>query len=103
MNILIKGYKAIFGKEPEKMESWELAREIINNFDVSKMGEELAREVIFEVANRVNFPTTEMTREIVGHAENLATELFDELNKSGKEPHMAEIEHLEFKKNNKKM
>lgn len=100
MRILTEAYKKIFGVDPVDLQTWEIARAVINDFDVPKIGEELARKVILEIVNHVKFPTNKLTKKVVGHAENLATELFDKFNKPGKEPHMAEFEYLEWKKKN---
>lgn len=91
--VLNEAYKKIFGKEPDKMEEWEIARDIMDNWNVPVLGEDMAKEVIFKVVNHVIFPSNEITREVVLRAENYATELFDELRTD--EPHMAELERLE--------
>jgi hypothetical protein len=98
--ILNKAYKMIFGKEPENLEEWQIAKEVIDNWNVPLLGEEMAKEVIFMIVNHTNFPSQELTREVVLKAENFAMELFDELKMD--EPHMADIERLEFEYNQRK-
>ena len=99
MNTLTEAYKIIFGKKPENLESWEIARAIMNKFDVPKLGEQLAREVLTEIITNVGFPNSEITHEIVGHAENLLTEFTDEF---GDEPHFAAVEAGENQKKYRK-
>ncbi len=100
-DILKKSYKILFGKEPNNLDDWQIAKAVINDFNVKELGDNLSKEVIFEIVNHTNFPNSEITREIVGKTEGMATELFDEL-KYTNEPHMAEIEYLEWKRNFKK-
>lgn len=92
---LKQAYLLIFGKEPEaSLEDWELAKEVITHWDVPKLGESLAQECIFRIVNHISFPDRRITREIVGEAEEKATELFPEL--EDRDPHMAVIERLEY-------
>jgi hypothetical protein len=93
MNILSNAYMTIFSSKPENMAEWQMAQKLMENFDVQKLGEELAKEVIFEIVNHTSFPNNEITKEIVQRAESFAVELFSELKTN--EPHMAEIERLE--------
>ena len=92
-----QAYKIIFNQEPPaEMKDWEIAREVMNNWNVPKMGEELAQDCIFEIVDVINFPTEELRIEVVGLAENMSTELFPEL--AGKdEPHMDDIAVLKEK------
>jgi hypothetical protein len=93
-DILIKAYANIFGSKPDPtLKEWELARAIMANWDVPALGEDLARECIFRIVNHTDFPTPETTKEVVGLAEDKATELFPEL--EGVDPHMDVIAHLE--------
>lgn len=94
--VLNKAYKVIFEKEPESQKAdWELAREILLNWNVPKMGEDLAKECIFEIIGHVQYPNQEKTTEIVGMAEDKAGELFPEIGEH--DPHMDVIEWLEMK------
>lgn len=91
--LLKEAYKKIFKTEPDNLEEWEIARDIINNWNVPVLGEELAKQVIFRIVNHIQYPSKEITGEVVLKAENFATELFgDEVSD---EPHMAELERLE--------
>ena len=60
-----------------------------------KLSEDLAKECIFRIVNHTSFPDDELTRHIVGLAEDKAVELFPEL--EGIDPHMDVIAHLEIK------
>lgn len=94
MNTLRKAYQIIFGKEPEaEKPEWQMAKEIMENWNVPKLGEDLAKECLFEIILRVPHPDDEITREVVGRAENFAEELFEEL--AGHDAHMDAIEVLE--------
>lgn len=97
MENLKKAYKIIFNQTGDDLESWQRAEAVIKNFDVKKIGEELARGVIFEIVNHIQFPNAEKTREIVGKAENLATEFIAEFSPQN-EPNMDEMDYLERKR-----
>lgn len=91
-----QAYEVIFGFSPsEKIEDWQIAELLINNFNVRLLGEDLAKEVIFQVVNHTFYPDQETTTRIVGRAESLASELFNNISD---EPHMAELEWLENQK-----
>jgi hypothetical protein len=91
---LQEAYKIIFGKDPaEGLQEREIGREVIEHFDGRKRSEDLAKECVFRVVNHTIFPNSEVTREVVGRAEDIATELFPEL--EGVDPHMDVIAHLE--------
>lgn len=96
MKAIREAYEKLFDKNSAEKEDWEVAKIVLGGFDVPALGEGLAKEVIFDIVNHIHFPTEEMTREIVGRAEALATELFSELAHTN-EPHMAELEYLEYK------
>lgn len=97
MENLRKAHKLIFGNESKQLADWQMAEAVIKNFDVKKIGEELARGVIFEIVNHIQFPNAEKTREIVGKAENLATEFIAEFSPQN-EPNMDEMDYLERKR-----
>jgi hypothetical protein len=101
INTLPEAYQKIFGGVPDpSIPEWELARDIMNHWNVPKLGEGLAQECVFRIVNHVIFPTGELTQEIVGLAEDKATELFPEL--EGVDPHMDVIAHLERKYHERK-
>ncbi|MDP2934836.1 MAG: hypothetical protein Q8N59_03675, partial [bacterium] len=92
----IEAYRKLFSKEPKQgVELWRLAKKVLSNWDVPKIGEELAIETLFEIINRTEFPDVETTHEIVGRAENKITEFLPEL--SEHDPHMDVIAYLENK------
>lgn len=99
---LIEAYKIIFGDEPPAdMEIWRIAEKVMekDNFSFRKLGEELAGEAIYEVVLDIPYPDKETTERIVGRAEGLASELWDDL---PDEVHMADLERKrrEMKKYN---
>jgi hypothetical protein len=95
MSAVFDAYKIIHMQEPSsELADWQVAEAVLNDFRVRELGDDLAKSVIYEIVNYVHFPNQETTTRIVGHAENLATELWDEL---PDEPHMADIAHLEYK------
>ena len=97
---LDRAYKIIFEAEPEAgVKDWQIAEKLLGRFNVSKLGEKLAKECIHEIVNYISYPDKETTTRIVGRAEGLASELWDEL---PDEPHMAELERLEYLKREKK-
>lgn len=92
--ILVQAYKIIMGSNPAPgMADWEIARAILEGFDVSKTGETLAKECIFRIVNHIVYPSKDLTTQIVGRAELFASELWSDL---GDEPHMADIERKEY-------
>jgi len=91
---LKKSYEKIFKKEPDvDLKDWELAQKIVGEWNVPALGEDLAKETIFKIVNHISFPNGEKTVEIVGKAEEMATELFEEL--ENVDPHMDVIAELE--------
>lgn len=93
---LVQTYKKLFDKEPKtETKEWRLARKIISNWDVPKIGEELALETLFEIINHTDYPNAEITHEIVGKAEDLISEFLPELTEH--DAHMDVIEYLERK------
>jgi hypothetical protein len=95
-NHLARAYTIIFGTEPApELQEWEVAKAVLDKWNVPALGEELAKECIFRIVNNTDFPSQEITAEIVGTAEDKATELFSEL--EGLDPHMDVIAHLERK------
>ena len=76
---LTVAYLKLFGSEPVGLEPWQIAKEILNNWNVPKLSEELAEECILKIVNHVQCPNKEITTEIVGKAEELGVELFPEI------------------------
>lgn len=90
---LARAYKVVTDGEPDpRWTEGQLAEKILNNWSVPRLGESLARQIILLIVADVQFPDLDSTRRVVGHAENLATELWPEL---PEEPHMAQLEYLE--------
>lgn len=100
MNSLRIAYTKIFHDNQEKLnqldklEDWEIAKEVLSNFNGGLLDQKLAEDVIYECVLFVKYPDKETTTEVVGLAERLATEIIPEFNLPNKEPNMDEIEHL---------
>ena len=92
---LKEAYVAIFGRDPPaSTEDWQLADTIIENWDVPKIGENSAKQVIFRVVNHTHYPDNSTSQRVLGRALAFATELWNDL---PDEPHVAQIEYKEFK------
>ena len=76
----------------ENSEDWKKAKFILDNFNVPKLGEKFARNILFDVVIHVHFPDVQTTTHYVGQAEGLLGELLDV--DADRELHMAEIEVL---------
>jgi hypothetical protein len=97
---LKRAYKIIFEAEPEPgMKDWQIAEKLLDRFNVRKLGEELAKECVHRIVNYIKYPDRETTTRIVGRAEGFASELWEGL---PDEPHMAELERLEYLEHGKK-
>ena len=93
-NHLNEAYEILFNHSPNSaLSDWQIAEAVLDNFNVPKLGEKLAKECIYQVVNHIAYPDQESTRRIVSRAEGFATELWDDL---PDEPHMAEIEYKEY-------
>ena len=79
------------------MEEVDIARAVLDGFDVGKLGEESAKEALFEIVNWTNFPNNETTQELVGRAEGLISELLG----IEDEPHMDHIAVIENESKNR--
>ncbi len=97
---LNRAYKIIFETEPElDAEDWQIAEKLMRNFDMQKLGEDLAKEVVYAVVLDIKIPNQEKTTEIVGMAEGFAGELWDDL---PDEVHMADLERKRFSERQEK-
>jgi len=91
---LRKAYQIIFeGTPAPDMEDWQVASAVLSRFNVPKIGEPLAKACILRIINHTSYPDAKTTTAMVGRAEGLATELWDDL---PDEPHMAEFEWKEY-------
>ena len=91
---IAEAYRKIYGKDPEsETEEWRLASDILDNWNVPALGEDLAKETLFRIINHTPFPSEPLTESVVGVAEEKITELFPEMGES--DPHMALIAELE--------
>ena len=85
-------YRDLFDREAAcELAEWQIAKAILENFNVPKIGEDEAREALLLIINYVKFPSLETTIKIIGWAEAKATELWPEL---PEEPHMALFEWI---------
>lgn len=93
-SILKEAYSKVFGKDPaSSMKDWELAKTIMSNWNVPKMGEGLAKKVIFRVVNHTEYPDDNIRRKVTGIALDFSTELWVDL---PDEPHIAQLEYKEY-------
>ena len=93
-SILTRAYKITFDSDPpEGAVDWQLADALMSNSNVPKLGEDLAKQVIFRAVNHVFYPDRTTTERIVGTAEGFAPELWGDLSD---EPHMADIARKEY-------
>lgn len=91
---LEKAYTALLGKEPDGLEEWVVAKEIMQNYDGRKLTEDFWQEVFFVIINHIQYPNKEVTNAIVGAAEDMYSELMGVVD----EPHMAAVEADEYAK-----
>lgn len=82
--ILAQAYQVLNNqKSGPEMENWQAAADILEHWDVPKLGEELAREVIFQIVLDTQFPdrdgNMETTKKFVHDAEHKGIELFPEI------------------------
>lgn len=93
-SVLKEAYIKIFENEPiESMKTWEVAEKIMSNWNVPKMGESLARNVIFRVVNHTEYPNDDISRNVIGTALEFSTELWDDL---PDEPHVDQLAYKEY-------
>jgi hypothetical protein len=91
-----EAFRIIYKQEPEGLERWEIAKKVMDKFGDTRLGYDLAREVVLEIINRTEYPNPEIRQELVGHAVNLATEFFPEFNsRANAEPHISEFERMD--------
>ncbi|GEM_PF-1573402 len=77
---IVKSYTILFGTEPDpKAEEWQIVSEILDHWNVTLLGEDLSKECLFRIINYTSFPNSELTKSVVGIAEEKITELFPEL------------------------
>ena len=94
-NAINRAYQILLNKLPgQEMADWQIAEAILNEFNVPKLGEELAKKCLISIISDISYPTQAITTHIVGRAENLATELWEDLSD---EPHMAEFEWKKYR------
>lgn len=68
---LPKAYRILFGQYPyPTMEEWEIAADILNNWNVPALGEELAEWCTSRIIVWTEFPSEILTRKYVGIAED---------------------------------
>ena len=98
---LLKAYTIIYDTEPDvHMEEWQIAKFVLEIWDVPKLGEDLAKETLFALINHIYYPA-QVSREIVGEAELKLPELFPEIGEHDPDMHIAEWlenKYLEQKK-----
>jgi hypothetical protein len=98
--LVLRAYKTIHGSDPAPEElEWEVVKNVLGNWDVPKLGEELASEFLFEVILHLvypeNGPANEKTKEIVGPAEEKIIELFPQVGYQDGHIHWDDVADLE--------
>ncbi len=94
---LLEAYTIIHGSEPAPgMEEWQAAKYVLENMDVPKLGEDLAKRTLFSLINRIRYPNKELTTEIVGGAEDELTEFYPERGDKDMDMHVAEWLEAEY-------
>jgi hypothetical protein len=92
---LAEAYKLLQNEVPKTDSArWQIAEAVLSKFSVPTLGEDLARECLIQIICYVEFPNDELAQRLVGRAEGLATELWDDLSD---EPHMSELEWKDYK------
>ncbi|RJQ13785.1 hypothetical protein C4553_02785 [Candidatus Parcubacteria bacterium] len=91
--VLVEGWLVLFNELPSlETPNWRLAETILDNFNIQRLGEELAREVLFATILWIpEFPDQNTTTKIVGRAEDLLAELIPGM---PDEPHQDLVERL---------
>ena len=75
-SVLTRAYKITFDSDPpEGAVDWQLADALMSNFNVPKLGEDLAKQVVFRAVNHVFYPdkTTSTVREWIARARSTPT------------------------------
>jgi len=90
-----EAYRLIFGLTANcDLKDWQIAEAVLCRFETRTIGKGLARQVVLRIVNHVQYPDSETCTRIVERAEGFAAELWDEL---PDEPHMAQLEWLEYR------
>lgn len=103
VNPLGQAYFLIYNKEPEKMEDWEIAQNIVEVLDDSQwVSSDLAKECIYRIVHLLSYPNDETKKKIILMAEEKSKGVFPELSNID-EVHMDQIEYAynEWKEKNK--
>ena len=75
---IVEAYKKLHdGQEPlADTEEWTLASEVLDNWDVSILGEEFAKETLFSILKHTPFPSPALSDSIQVRAEEKIMELY---------------------------
>ena len=75
---IVEAYKKLHDdQEPsDDMEEWVLASEVLDNWDVSKLGEELAKETLFKIRKNTPFPTAPISKSVEVRVKEKIMELY---------------------------
>ena len=76
-DILIEAYKKLHGgEEPMETEEYHVASKILDEWNVPKLGEDLAKETLFSILKYTPFPSPALSDSIQGRAEEKIMELY---------------------------
>lgn len=93
-----EAYKKLFNEEANaSIKDWKIAEKILSRWDVPVLGEDLALETLFEIINHIIYPNIEITRRVVGRAENLISEFLPEFAPDNADAHMDYMAFAEHK------
>ncbi len=92
-----KAYTIIFAHPPEaSLKQWDIIEQVLENWDVPKMGEDLAKESLFLIINHIpKEANEERMHDLIGQAESKIPELFPEIGLRDPDMHVVEwLEHV---------
>lgn len=85
-------HKKLFSHRLRQMPHWKMAKDVLDNFDVRVLGEDLALKVLCEVILYTFFPDLEERTKCIGKAEEKLPEILGV--NCDHEFHMAEVEYI---------
>lgn len=96
---IIEAYKKLHeDHEPvEEMDEASLALEVLNSWDASRLGKDLAKETLFRIINHTPFPTGPLNETAKSRAEDNLRELFPELEHGHSKEMIKDLEEAYWK------
>lgn len=91
-NTLKEAYRVMHQADaPDAVSDWEFAQELLAEWNVPLLGEDLAKRCLFQLINHIPKESDETKmREIIGAAEEKLPELFPEIGLKDPDMHVAE-------------